>query len=178
MTLDLEHKPAANGSAPVAGNSALDRIRARHTQMQAAKHVDLPVPGYEPGPGEPSDLGVRYRPLQAADLARLEGRADDTSVETRIKLSIDALIAACECILIRSENGSFEPFLIDGEPVGFDDKLAAFFGQELDTVREIVLSVFSKLPAPYVGAVQHADKVIDWMNGEQDVGQERLLGES
>lgn len=180
MTLRVEQLPdtAPAPSTNGAGRSVVDRIRARHEASQGAKTIDLPVPGYEPEKGKPSDLGVRYRPLRPEDLARLEKVAVDTQVETRIKLHIDSLIAACECILIRNERGEFTPLLIDGEPVYFDDRLAGWFGEELDTAREIVLTVFSTLPEAYVGAIQHAEKIQDWMNGESEVGQERLLGES
>lgn len=164
----------SNGTVP---KSVEDRIRAEHKKAQGKSRLDLEVPGYEFGEPQ-STLGVRYRPLDPEDLERLEASVKDVNVKTRITLSIDALIAACECILIRGEDGVFRPLLVEGEPVAYEDRLASWFGEEFDTAREIVLTVFSKLPAAYVGAMQHREEIEKWMNGEEHAGQEQLLGES
>lgn len=169
MTLGLEQLERAAADTITAGESStLDQIRDLYREAEQSQHLDLSLPG---------KLGkllkVRY------------GVTDDeidVNGKTAREINLDALVAACECLLIR-EGDRWEPLTRDGEPVRFDENLSEMldFGvpsvERGGTARDVALKAFSGAPSPHAAVAQHITRLSRWMVGGT-VDEEQLLGES
>jgi hypothetical protein len=97
---------------PDLGKSALERIRERYTQGSANETVDLDVPGYE------GDVAVRYRVLpfeKARELEIAATREPQSNPYRELRVMMDELIHACDCILVRVEGGDRVPLTEGGD---------------------------------------------------------------
>jgi hypothetical protein len=148
------------------GPSPLDAIRAIYANAQAEQRLTLPVP-------RTAGLGVRYRAIDPDEYT--------TQARSNRDANVDFLIAACECVCTRSEHG-WEPLVLDGEPVRFDETLAGVLGlpglEQGGSARDVVLKVFSKVPQPHMAIARHVVEITNWMAGEGALDEESLLGES
>lgn len=156
------------------GKSALDRIRDLYAKQDTEKlYLPLPRNPY---------MGVCYRAIDP-----------DTFDSTATKITtaqLDILIAACECIVVRTggpvsrDGKGWEPLLYEGEPVRFDETLNELAGlgvpsvEQGGTARQYVLAAFRKAPSPSAAASMHFEQLSDWMAGTSPVDEEALLGES
>lgn len=175
----VEGRDYVSEAAPVedAGSSALARIRGLYREAEREQRLDLLVPGFEPKRGKPSDLGVRYRPLSDDEKDELAQRDD-------LRPSLDYLIAACECLLIRNEEGVLEPLRQGRALVGFDETGSTVLGlgvpsaEHGGSARDVVLAVFKRTPDPSAAASRHFLRWNQWVSGDGQIDEERLLGES
>lgn len=162
-------QPIPPEAVPSKQESALAKIRALYAQAKREQHLDLPLP-------RNPLLQVRYGVIDTDDIA-------DTA-KTQQELRQDILIAACECILVRTDTGEFEPLLYGGEPVRFDHRLSELAGlgvppvEEGGTARQVVIEAFSGAPSPYMAITNHTIQLERWMAGEGAIDEGELLGES
>jgi hypothetical protein len=150
-------EPVTNGNGTHRYPSALDRIR--EIREEAPKDtLDLEVPGY----GVPSLIGVRYRALDP-DLDDFDSLVKKSETEG----ALDGLITACECVLMRNDDGDLEPLTTQGVPVRFDETLSDMMGLgvsiEAGGARAVLLKVFDRMPSPKIAALDHAGKLGEWM---------------
>src|SRR5438093_471439 len=105
----------------VAPDSVLAQLRELRTQLQQERHIDVDVPGYQ------GVLRARYRPLSYERLRAIAERtrkAPGTEAGRELALAAESLIAACEVMLVRQNDGSYEPLEHGGTPVRYDEHLA------------------------------------------------------
>lgn len=166
-TLDIQPLREAEAPAPK-GKSALDRIGDIYAEAKKVHRLTVPIP-------QNPLMGVRYRPFE-----------DDEQIgegaKTAVEVSMDMLIAACECIVFRDGDG-WEPVRADdGSLVRFDDTLARKVGapsiDDGGSARQTLLKVFSKVPAPRGAIVAQAERLSEWMTGEGEGDDEAALGKS
>jgi hypothetical protein len=157
--------PAGDVPAHGSGFSDLDRIRERAAKGPANKTHDLDIPGFN------GELSVRYKvlPFERARAIELE-RASDPSDWRELRVMMDEMIEACECILVSGEDGQMVPLAGEGgRLVRFDGRLAKGFGIDAEEAREVVLGVFAfpqsvgRDRAPYMIS-QHFEKYLSWLN--------------
>jgi hypothetical protein len=167
MALDLEAIPVEE--PPVKDGSTLAKIRALYRQAKGEQHLDLPLP-------RNPLLRVRYLAVDPDDVT-------DTATTGRER-NLDILIAACQTMLMRTDDGQWEPLTDGGEPVRFDETLSSLLGlgvapiEQGGTAREIVTAAFSTAPSPPLAVANHVILLTNWMAGEGEVDEESLLGES
>lgn len=147
------------GTAPVA-RTGLDRLRDVAAEVKGDTdddHIDLPIPGWG------GQLGARYIVPEFDDMRDVEIRVFSEPVSNsrrELNLFIDELILSCESMLIRDEDGEWEP-LRDGQErvVRWDKRLATALDVEAEEAREVVLGVFaeksSRKRAPYLVGDHH-----------------------
>lgn len=151
--------------APEADNSPRGRLRARHRALQGEHTKDIDLPGFG------GDLVGRYKVLTPDQIRegnrRIEKLPDDERVITG---AIDQIVAACDSLWVRGENGLEALFPDDLEPVRYEPRLAEFFGFDATRARDVVRGVFTTGGEMNVPAViAHAQEIGLWM---QDVSQE------
>lgn len=158
--------------------STLARIREQRDSIRRQNKLDLRVPGYE-------DLKVSYKLMTEGQTEKVARKIESAQRSGDGKKSLDAaadfLIAACDSILVRVEDG-FEP-LVDDEraTVRFDSRLAEMLGFEAGSAREVVLETFS--PEGDDGLRRNPDAMIDhftaiasWRRGREYEIDRDLLG--
>lgn len=149
--------------------SVLDELRGRRERLKNRDlHLDYEVPGYEPAPGEPSDLVVRFNPAPYAVVVQYQWTFDEDEL---LQLDADAVVKACREILVRGE-GKLEP-LVKGETTTFADVDAAL-GFQADTAREAVFELFPTELA--VG--EAANRLVRWSRTAHRQADEDLAGKS
>lgn len=169
-SLGLERIPDEGTAEPERG-STLAKIRALYQQAKGERHLDLPLPG-----ALGRYLQVRYGVIDTDDLT-------DTAKTVR-EFQQDVLIAACQCMLIRSDAGEYGPLLYDGQVVCFDEMLSELAGlgvppvEQGGTARAVVVAAFRGAPSPYMAITDHVSELERWMAGKGQVNEESLLGES
>lgn len=178
MSIHVEDGPdaAVEDAEPGTGSedqSPRGRLRARHRELQNDHTRDIDVPGYG------GDLVGRYRVLSPDQIREGNRKIEKLPEDERLVVgAIDQIIAACDSLWVRGDNG-LEPLLPDDpEPARYDKRLAEFFGFEAERAREVVRQVFTtggELNVPAV--IAHAQEIGVWM---QDVSREvdaAFLGE-
>lgn len=138
----------ANGSGDP---NMLEHLRARREAIMENTTVDMDIPGYD------GELVARYR--RSADLwdeMKKAAKKFEKSKNPRKELlsQCDLLSMCCDGMFIR-QGGTLRPLnelakeqKLDlggdlDEPIGYDKRLAAFFGVDASTAREVVLRVFA-----------------------------------
>jgi hypothetical protein len=151
--------PADPGNAAT-GSTAADRLRARHQRLQQAHHEDIDVPGYD------GDLVGRYKIIPPDELRKRARLIAKVPPEQRSEIAaIDQIIAACDSLWSRGDDGQLESLLPDDDtPVRYDQRLAGILGIDSDKPRQIVREVFTvdgdlNLPA----LEQHANDIGLWI---------------
>jgi hypothetical protein len=150
----------------------LDRARRERERAQRAKPLELEVPGNE-------TVVVRYRPLPWEDAHRLLTSTAD-GAESALRNNLDALVAGCDELLLRADDGTLVPLAralrdqgVDlGEPdpnvvgkVRFDEHAVNALGLHPaePTAQATVLALFSGAVSPEFAIGQHAGVLADWI---------------
>lgn len=150
--------------------SVLDELRARREQLKNRDlHLDYEVPGYEPGPDQPSDLVIRFNPAPYAAVVQYQWTFDEDEL---LQLDADTLVKSCREILVREETGKLAP-LVKGETTTFADVDQAL-GFQTDTAREAVFELFPGELA--VG--EAANRLVRWSRSAHRQADEDLAGKS
>jgi hypothetical protein len=159
--------------------SARDQLRQRREELRKRDHIDLVVPSYS------GVLGVRYEPIPDEEFDKLVKRitaAGGANAPSNIDAACDLLIKACSCMLLRV--GDDLEVLEDesGVAVKFDVRLAEALGFADDydgtpTARQVVRGVFSPDGTAPLAPGQHANALLEWMQGNEGKIDEALLGE-
>lgn len=144
--------PSEDAAGVDAPPSVLDRLRRAYAAGEEERDTTIPI-----APGRYHDLAAKYRPLDTDLRRKLQRKAERTgSFGTEANLNFQAALLADACLsmMIRPEPGDeWEeahkvPALADiahGEPVRFDERLAAILGMELiggETAAQIARLVF------------------------------------
>lgn len=165
---EREHDPIAPpGEDPVerVTEGPADRLRRRYEQLQADQHRDFDIPGYA------GELVGRYVPIDEKELKASVRKLSKIGEHDRnLIAAIDLLIDSCREMFFRGEDGELVALSDDGDPVSYDDRLAALLGFEAEKRRSVVRKVFTQggnFNAPAL--VNHAQEVGAWM---ADVSQE------
>lgn len=148
-------------------DSVLARLRARREALAGEHHLDLDVPGYG------GELVARYAPLRAGGLTRLFPLISPDAPAPSISVVADELIAACRAVLIR-DDGKLGDIAPEYGSLGFEQRLAAVFGFEAETAREVVVGVFG--PDPHIEG--HGMALVSWSTDASTSLDARVEGES
>lgn len=155
-----DQAPPANGNV-----SSLAWLRQRHEALQAERHLDVAIPGYD------GRLVMRCRPVPWATIARVQTlmTKDDAEGVGLIAAQKDVLIAACIDVLLDGQ-----PIDPSGEPRRFDPALAELLGMgEAKSARSIVSWVF---PGDVSIAVT-AGEVLEWTSNASAEASDEFVGE-
>lgn len=144
-------------------------LRAQRKAIQSAKTHDLDIPGYN------GRLVARYTMLGFDRVNKIQTRSINILKDTTAQMNaqIDTLIAALEQVCARKNDGSVVP-IDDEHPIRFDKRLAALFGFEAESARDVVKGVF--VHEMYI-VDQHQDLIM-WMRGMTSDVELEALGES
>lgn len=168
-----------NGVAP---DSVLTQLRELRTELQQERHIDLDVPGYK------GVLRARYRPLSYERLRAITERSQKTTgtaAGKELALAADALVEACEAMLVRQDDGSYEPLEDDGIPVRYDHRLASALnisnpeGDGQTEPRMVLYETFGGLPnGADMRVVMHFQQFSEFQGMIESEVDESLVGES
>ena len=155
--------------APSGLQSIRDQIRAERDELKTETTLDLVVPGYEM-------IGVRYRGIPSRELDQFAKRLSKS--KEGMRAAADVLIHCCDSILVRmSTDDELEPLEDDqGDCLKFDQRLADFLDIKADTARDIVTQLFSPDGVQTLAAFEHANAVMEWMQGKGSQIDPSLLG--
>lgn len=191
----LEPEPdlAVPEVVPTDGGSLLDTLRAKREEIaqravEGNNFLDIDVPGYG------GRLFVRYRyPDGGWQLIKAIMAQGEKSTHPLAELFTHAgiLIACCEQVLGRDEDGANENPDPDGEILTFDERLAVLLRIEIPSTisvkgrpRFILRQLFSPEQAQtgdYAGDIAvsaAAIRVAAWMETREGESQESFVGES
>ena len=160
--------------------SVLDVIKARREEIAAEHEYLMYVPGYQ------RLLAIRCHPLSGAVVTAARTRMERSkNPECDFGLAADLLIEACDEVIARKTRQSeWEPIAPDGLPTQLDHRLAEMFGfvpdpeSSLGSARQLVRSLFDKVPAPEMSVSVHVGEYLAWCQGEDVDVEEELLGEA
>lgn len=166
---DFDDVPEADAQ-PSGLQSIRDQIRAERDELKTETTLDLVVPGYEM-------IGVRYRGIPARELDQFAKRLSKS--KEGMRTATDVLIRCCDSILVRPNgDDALEPLEDDqGDYLKFDQRLADFLGIEASSAREIVTQLFSPDGVQTLATFEHANAVMEWMQGKGAKIDPGLLGE-
>lgn len=158
--------PATNGDAP---QSVLDRLRARRLEVQAEKHLDIEVPGYD------DLLLIRYVPPSADAYARLSMLVTVGVEAAGDAPYIKALLGATRDVLVRdSVDAPTRPIDPEQGPRGFDARLSELLDAPGADAEAVLRAIFGS--GASIG--QHAVTLFWWANGVTGEVEAQLAGES
>jgi hypothetical protein len=165
--IEAEEQEAAGASAP--GRSPGDRLRKRYQRLQEKHTEDIDVPNWS------GMLVARYVPItdESFKVAQRALRANAPDAEVgEIAASIETILAACESIWFREDDGQLVPVdeseksAYQANPIRFDDRLA----RELEIPYQndnalVVREIFSVNHQLNVSALlSHAGQLDSWMD--------------
>jgi hypothetical protein len=167
----------------VAKESVLGQLRELREQLQQERHLDLNVPGYS------GVLRARYSPLSYERLRSIGDKArkaSTTEAGRELVLAAESLVAACEGMYFRKEDGSYEPLVNDtGKVVKYDKDLANALGVENPAgdgeiePRMVVYEVFGGLHnGADLRVITHFQQFGAWQGTGDEEVDEQLVGES
>lgn len=151
--------PPANGNV-----SALAWLRGRHEALQAERHLDLAVPGYE------GRLIVRCRPVPWATIARVQTLMSGKDDEGRGLLNAQADVLIASCIDVLLDGASIDA---GGAPRRFDPELADMLGADTKSARALVFWIF---PSEVAVAVA-AGELLEWTSNASAEASDEFVGE-
>lgn len=162
------------------GSSVLDIIKRRRVELQAEHEYLVYVPGYD------RLLAIKCHPLSSSVVTAARERMEKSkNPERDFGLAADLLISACDEVVARKTRTSpWEPLARDGEPTQLDDRLADMLGwvpdpeSPLGPARQLVQSLFDKVPAPEMAVSRAVGEYLMWCQGEDVDVEEELLGEA
>lgn len=153
--------------------TAFDNLLASRREHLAARHLDLPVPGYD-------RVFVRYGVVDPEWFAR-RWKARKASAKSEpaweYLLNVDLLIACCKGIyLVTDEGKQIGADGSDGEWPTFSHGLADLLEVEPAPVTGVVRALFASAP---LAVGEHADRLIEWSGARRrDADEEWLEGEA
>jgi hypothetical protein len=144
-------------------NSLLGELKANRQRIEARKHVELQIPGWD-------SLYVRYRALPWETLRTFEASTvENPTPNDELAVAWDTLIAACEEVLIKNEDGSLSS--LDSTPVAFEQRLARLTGDDVaETPHDVIASIF---PNEFA-LMQQLGEYIEWLNFSSTGSYEEL----
>lgn len=161
--------------------SLRDRLREARNAARAEKTLTLPLPGWD-GPR----LFVRYRPMEWDRLAK-QLRDTSNNVRRRLEMNVDALVAACDAILVQEDSDEAPVSLAERARAEGDDVVGEvrFDAQAIDllgltvvgedgierapeSARETCLAAFDGAVSPELSVLDHAGRLGAWMAGVDD----------
>lgn len=173
--LRFEHKPGGPGGAvadaEATSDNVIERLRRRREQLAQRTTEVFDVPGYG------GELVCRYRRLTYDELRKVLFEGDATVVARNAQF----LIAACEELLFRDDDGTLRPVREAGrvtyaQPLDITgQRLAEVLGFEEDLVADEVLTAFG---GNELAMNEHAGEVHQWMVSANESDDETLVGES
>jgi hypothetical protein len=173
--LDIERELEAH---PGAASDRLAAIRQRAQKIARDKSLTLTVPGYD------DLLAIRYHGIPSGELDQFIQRAARSGEQGKLMAAnADLIIRCCDAILIRKdEGGEWLPIdEDDDEPTTFSTAtlptlMPEFIGQAT-SARDEVFGLFSPDGSQPIAVGQHADALINWLQGNADEIDRTLLGE-
>jgi hypothetical protein len=152
--------------------SPIDELRQLRQELEDNKSKDLDIPGYN------GKLVARYGLMETKQLAKIGKRIQRqfrTRDERVLYASLDTMIASCEGLYYRNDDGDLKPFGENGTPLNFSDpELATMLGFEASTARPIVMGVFG---GNDLAVINHCMTLNRWMQNTGAEIDEDLLGE-
>lgn len=156
----------------------LEHIKARAAKIAADKSLTLVVPGYD------GCVGIRYKGIPSAELDKFVQRASKAGEQGKIMAAnADLLVRCCDEILVRqNEDAAWESFdLQSTEPTTFSSatlpKLMPDTIGHASSARQEVFGLFSPDDSQLMAVGQHADALINWLQGNAQEIDHALLGE-
>lgn len=154
----------------VPANSFLGQLRQKRKELTEQKTLDLNVPGYD------GHLVIRYKAISDKEL-ELFGRQAQKD-KSGMAANSDLLIRACDDILVREDlEGVAEPLQPGVKTTFSSGTLGELLGTEANSAREEVAEIFSPAGNQPLAASQHAEAVINWLQGNYEEIDKQLLGE-
>lgn len=158
----------------------VDRLRAQREASLKPKTKTLPVPGWS------GLLHVRYRPMEWEKVLDLltSGVAD---AKAALESNSDALIDACDALLVRDDDGELTPLAdalraqgeeVPGDQVRFDEVAVDVLDLKPHekTARATVLAIFAGAVSPELAIAEHAVSLGAWMRGAEEEVDTSLMG--
>lgn len=168
----------APDEAPAAGGDLRSRLRAARAKSLDEHRLALPVPGY------PADLElvVQFHPLgDGRELEEIGKKAMKEQEGRELAAVIDTIIAACEGIYLREDDGSLVGLHVlyelgdQDRPVRFSDpRLAEALEFDAPTTRDAVRAVFRENDAAILSVGEQLGR---WLPDVTKQVDRRLLGE-
>jgi hypothetical protein len=161
-------------------SSLIAELRAQHARIARRTHTTIELPrGLWAG-----KLAVRYRYPDERSFDRLVTNAVNANdSQSQARANVDLMIAGCEEVVGRADDGDAWGPIIDGERVRYDKRLSDALGLGVDSARDVVYALFAPpgadarvKAAMAIGA--HADLYVKWLQGETPEVVEALSGES
>ena len=166
-------EPDANGSGPP--STLLDSLRARRSEIAGEHHYDMEVPGYD------GCLVLRLAPLRGQELAQLARRAEASKAPDReFNANADIIIRSCRAVLGR-ENREEELRTIHPDEtttLTIGSELGELFGIESTSARELLKSLWDKVPSPEVSIGLMSGEFVQWSSEANQEDEEVFQGES
>lgn len=165
-----------------AANSILAQLRERRAVLQQERKHDAPLP-------RPfADMLVaRYRPVAWERLREIAITAEKVFKDNPRKelfVYADTLVAACEAVFYKQNDGSLTPLTAkllglsdDDTPMGYEPRLAKALdldGADEMNSRQVVFALF---PDPLAITVQYTD-LMEWQGEGDEAVDEELVGEA
>src|SRR5215831_416345 len=125
-------------------SSVFDVLIAKRAEHAAPDTYDLDVPGYR------GLLVLRLGAIRSSMLTKLTERATKSkSPERDFNGNADTVLAACREVMWRAHvDDELQPMLVDGEPIGLDERFAQGLQLDATSGRELVRALFSTAPIP------------------------------
>ena len=161
--------------------TVLERVRRRAQEEQAAKHLDVPVPGYG------GDLVVRLAPIgwdttaeigeRNHALAAASAKAGRTVSRAQWNTLADLVIRGVSDVMLNVD-GHLVPLREEGS-TGLTRELGEALGWPTvpDTARQILLTLFARANSPELHVTSVAVRYQEWLEDADQVVVEAVLGE-
>ena len=164
--------PVDNGEPP---SSLIAGLREQHRRIAQRTSVLIELPLWQ------GKLAARYHYLDERSLGRLIRQitnSDDPSVI--LQANTDLLIGGCEELLARRDEQDEWGPPIEGEHVRYDTRLADALQLPLeqDSARGVVHALFGGRVRGAMAIGAHAQRYIEWLQGQAPEVAEQLQGES
>lgn len=132
--------------------SVLGRLKTRRLELEANKTVDIEIPGWN------GILFARYKSIPYETFKEVAGEEHESATDELVS-AWRTLQGACDCILIRNDDGELEP--LDDGAVRFDTRLARYTGDDLSqTPDEVIDNLFPNEPS----VIAHHNQYVYWLS--------------
>lgn len=174
-----DQEKLVNSGPAVDQPSIMDKLRKARSELEEQETQELDIPGYR------GMLIGKYHLLSGQDLQKIGKRVRgqfrhlrEQQNEVVLAMASDVLIAACDGLLYKDENGTY-PILADGVPLTFSsgEKLTEFLNLEpVGSAREVVLQVFGGTDRD-ISVIEHYNRLFRWMRDTSVDVTADMLGE-
>lgn len=160
-----------NGEAP---SSLIAGLRAQHRRIGLAKTTTIPLPWWQ------GKLGVRFHYLDDRGLDRLLEIASGQGTPAQIKrANRDLVIAGCDEVVARTDDGEEWGPVLDGERRRFDQRLAELLQLgPTDSARQVLERLWDDPVRADVAIGEVAGQYSTWLRGQAPEVATSLQGES